>query len=322
MITINDPAGTAIAFTKAINKYTEHTCRLITKEIRYNFMFEKDLHLPWLDSKGWDEVGDLLKRSDIFHFHMTADEYIELGPFRPVDYIRGKKIVHHHHGHPDFRSNSEKYRLKYKKKRRHNLLISTPDLLKLLPEARWQPNIVPLEDSLYRPTTINDTGNIRICQAPTRKELKNTETFIQATQQLRKRYPTIEPILIENTKHIQCLRIKQSCHIHFDHMQGYFGVSSLESLSQGKPVIAGLDAWNALHIKNFTRTDEFPWVIAKTTDMFREKLKMLVNDSDMRSTIGKRARRFMEKHWTERQGLSVLMDVYQTEEPSMNYDIE
>ena len=49
MIAINDPAGAAIAFTKAINCYTEHTCRLVTKEIRFNFMFEKDLHLPWLD---------------------------------------------------------------------------------------------------------------------------------------------------------------------------------------------------------------------------------------------------------------------------------
>ena len=99
MIAINDPAGTAIAFTKAINKYTDHNCRLITKESRYNHLFEKDLHLPWLDNDGWNEVEQLLKDSDIFHFHMTADESIELGPFRPVDYLKGKIIVHHHHGH-------------------------------------------------------------------------------------------------------------------------------------------------------------------------------------------------------------------------------
>lgn len=114
MIAINDPAGTAIEFTKAINKHTEHTCRLITKEIRYNFMFEKDLHLPWLDKGGWDEVEELLRTSDVFHFHMTADVHIELGPFRPIDYMKDKIIVHHHHGHPDFCGNSEKYLRKYK----------------------------------------------------------------------------------------------------------------------------------------------------------------------------------------------------------------
>lgn len=38
-------------------------------------MFEKDIHLPWLDKDGWGEVESLLKESDVFHFHMTDDEY-------------------------------------------------------------------------------------------------------------------------------------------------------------------------------------------------------------------------------------------------------
>jgi len=87
MITTNDPAGTAISFTRAINKYTVHNCRLITTEIRYNFMFEKDLHLPWLKEDDWAEVEDLLKTSDVFHFHMTTDENIQLGPFHVKNYI-------------------------------------------------------------------------------------------------------------------------------------------------------------------------------------------------------------------------------------------
>jgi len=52
MISQNDPAGTGIAFTKAINRHTHHSCRLITTEIRYNFGFEKDLHLPNLTEQG------------------------------------------------------------------------------------------------------------------------------------------------------------------------------------------------------------------------------------------------------------------------------
>ena len=133
MITINDPAGTAIAFTNAINRYTEHTCRLITKELRYNFMFDKDLHIPWLKRDGWDEVEHLLVESDIFHFHMTADEHLELGPFKVRDYVPGKRIVHHHHGHPDFRGNPSKFMDKYQSLKRRNLIVSTPDLLKPMP---------------------------------------------------------------------------------------------------------------------------------------------------------------------------------------------
>ena len=78
MVTVNDPAGTAISFMHAINRHTEHRCRLITTEIRYNFMFEKDLHLPWL--KEFGEVEQVLRQADLFHFHMGADEDLHLGP--------------------------------------------------------------------------------------------------------------------------------------------------------------------------------------------------------------------------------------------------
>lgn len=311
MIAINDPAGTAIEFTKAINRYTPHRCRLITKEIRYNFMFAKDLHLPWLDADGLEEVQALLRNSDVFHFHMTADEFIELGPFRPADYLRGKIVVHHHHGHPDFRGNPEKYRRKYKERGRRRILVSTPDLLKLLPEANWQPNLVPLDETLYQPLDVDDSGLLRICQAPTRKELKNSAEFIKVTQKLSRHYPEIETVCIEGTKHAECLRIKQTCHIHFDHMQGYFGVSSLESLSQGKPVIAGLDDWNIRHIKAFTGADELPWRIARSADELENELCALIDEPAVRVEAGKASRGFMEENWTPRQVTALLMKVYQ-----------
>lgn len=118
---------------------------------------------------------------------MTADEDIELGPFRPRDYMQGKTIVHHHHGHPDFRGN---------------------------------------------------------------KDLKNTTEFIHAVDKLKRESKTlIELRLIENTSHKECLRLKRESHILFDHLQGYYGVSSLEGLSQGLCVVAGLDEWNKKHIK-------------------------------------------------------------------------
>lgn len=311
MIAINDPAGTAIEFTKAINRYTDHSCRLITKEIRYNFMFEKDLHLPWLDSEGRWEVEELLRTSDVFHFHMTANEYIDLGPFKPVDYIQGKAIVHHHHGHPDFRGNPEKYREKYGCLGRRNILVSTPDLLKLMPEATWQPNLVPIGDPLYQPAATDAKGPIRVCQAPTRKDLKNTDDFAAVVQRQRHKHSEIEPVLIEKTKHDDCLRLKQSCHIHFDHMQGYFGVSSLESLSQGKPVIAGIDGWNERWIKTFTGADNLPWIVAKNAYELEKRIETLVMLPSQRDAAGAASRGFMESCWTEKQILKPLIELYE-----------
>ena len=300
MITINDPAGTAIEFSKAINRYTEHTCRLITKEIRYNFMFEKDLHLPWLDADGWEEVEQLLRTSDVFHFHMTADEYIELGPFKPVDFLKGKIIVHHHHGHPDFRGNPEKYRNKYKERRRRHLLVSTPDLLKLLPEARWQPNLVPVNDPLYTPLENKPDKPIIICHSPTRKELKNTNEFVHAVNKLKResRIP-IELRLIENTPHKECLCLKRESHILFDHLQGYYGVSSLEGLSQGLCVIASLDDLNKRHIRNYFEVDDLPWMDCRPEDIC-ETLSKLLQPWKLEK-MKTDSRNFMTEYWNDRK---------------------
>jgi hypothetical protein len=312
MITINDPAGVAINFTKAINKYTEHRCRLITKEIRYNFMYEKDIHLPWINKKEqWDEVEHLLKTSDIFHFHMAADENIELGPFKVKDYIKGKMLVHHHHGHPDFRLNPQKYREKYKKKKRDKLLVSTPDLLKLLPEAKWQPNLVPINDPLYTPLRDKKSNAIIISHSPTRRELKNTKEFIDVLNRLKKEGHCVEMDLIENTLHKKCLERKRRSHILFDHLQGYYGVSSLEGLSQGLCVIAGLDDWCRKHIHKFTKCDFLPWYIS-TRDRLFDDMALLVKDKDIREEYGKRARRFMEEVWNEHKVVDELVLFYES----------
>ena len=314
MIAINDPAGTAIAFTKAINRYTEHTCRLITKEIRYNFLYDKDLHLPWLDSEGWCEVEQLLKTSDIFHFHMTADENLELGPYKVGDYIKGKQIIHHHHGHPDFRSNPNKYREKYQISKRKNLIVSTPDLLHLLPEARWVPNLVPLYDHLYMPLDVPADGRVIIGQSPTRQDLKNTMELSAVVNKLMqsKTECELELDVITHTNHKECLKRKRNCHIIFDHMQGYYGVSSLESLSQGKPVIAGLDEWNCKHIKEFTGVNELPWVIARNKFELKQKLQKLIEEPQLKKEIGAKSRIFMEMSWTEKHIIDALFEFYQS----------
>lgn len=311
MITENDPAGMGIAFTNAINRYSEHTCRLITTTTRYNFGFEKDLHIPDLDGDGLEELVQLLKKAEIIHFHMRADDNISLGSIKVKDYLLGKAILHHHHGHPDFRSNPEKYRQKYRRLKRE-VLVSTPDLLQLMPGATWQPNLVPIDTPLYLPFQGRENGKVRICQSPTRKDLKDTEDFKSVISSLKKKYGNLEGVIIENTQHENCLRAKQKCDIHFDHMQGYYGVSSLESLSQGKPVIAGLDEWNIKCIKEFTGADEIPWIIAQTNDDLKDNLERLITDTESRKNAGAQSRHFMEEYWTEKHVLKILMETYKT----------
>jgi hypothetical protein len=93
-------------------------------------------------------------------------------------------------------------------------------------------------------------------------------------------------------------------------MRGWFGISSLESLSQGKPVVAGLDDWNIRCIKEFTGAEKLPWVIARNVDELERRMEQLFLDRDFRETTGFTGRIFMEKQWNEDRVLEILLDIY------------
>lgn len=313
MITDNDPAGMGIAFANAINRYTKNHCRLITTAEKYGFGFETDIHLPDIEGDDFGEVEQLLKDADIIHFHVLRDENSHLGPLVIRDHIKGKSILHHHHGHPDYIINAEYYNEKYRKLNR-KVIVSTPDLLKIAGHATWVPNLVPLNDVNFLPR-YDDTLSqevIRICQAPTRKYHKHTSEFIAIIARIQEKYPNVESMIIEKMPYIDCLKLKRTCHIVFDHMRGWFGISSLESLSQGKPVIAGLDDWNIESIKTFTGAKALPWVVARDPKQLEEKIDMLMDTPDLRNDIGRQSRQFMETCWNERQILNVLFKIYET----------
>ncbi|BBD07999.1 glycosyltransferase [Desulfovibrio ferrophilus] len=312
MIAVNDPAGTAIGFADAINRRTEHFCRVATLETRYNHNWRKDLHIPELDRTGLIELEETLLSADVFHFHMTADENLRLGPFLPKDFMNGKALVHHHHGHPDFRDNPGKYSQKYDMLNRRNLLVSTPDLQHILPEARWQPNCVNEQDPAYQPLADKPQTPIRIAHSPTRRDLKNTDDLLGVMQTLLAEGHSLELDLIDDAPHCDCLERKRRAHISFDHMQGYYGMSSLESLAQGVPTVAGLSDWCIGQMQEFTGTADLPWLVARNAKALKDILTHLSCDTDERHKAGAHSRAFMERYWNEERVIGRLMEFYET----------
>lgn len=311
MLAVNDPAGTGIQFCKAVNRHTPHTCRIATLETRYSHNWETDLHVPGLDENGLEELGELMRGCDILHFHMTCDEHVRFGPHLPSEHVQGKVIVHHHHGHHDFRSDPGGFRDKYRRLKRTNLLVSTPDLLRLMPEACWMPNLVPIDEPLFTPAGIDcSLGPLRVAHSPTRKDLKNTDDFLAVVDELHQEGVAIDVDLIDDVPNVECLARKRQCHVLFDHMQGYYGVSSLEGLSQGIAVIAGLDDWNRDNIVEFTGADDLPWVVARGREELADQLNTLAADRSLCAEVGRRGREFMEERWSDRIVARRLVDFW------------
>jgi len=312
MIAVNDPAGTGIAFCRAVNRLGRHTCRIATLETRYTHSWDKDIHVPDLDEQGLAELERLLKTSDVLHFHMTADERLRLGPFLPADHLAGKAVVHHEHGHHEFRGDPERFRAKYRALGRTNLLVSTPDLLRMMPEARWQPNLVHESEHLYTPSARPWTGPLKVAHSPTRKDLKNTDDLLAVTRELAQAGVLLQLDLIDDVPHAQCLARKRAAHVLFDHMQGYYGVSSLEGLSQGLAVIAGLDEWNLRHAAEFAGVgaEKLPWVLARGREELKAALAGLMADPERCRELGAASRRFMERCWSEAKVAGRLCDFW------------
>jgi len=313
MFAINDPAGTGIQFCKAINRHSVHSAHLVTLETRYSHSWEKDYHIPDLGPDGIEEIGILMREADIFHFHMTCDEHQPFGPHLPADFMKDTIIVHHHHGHHDFRSNPEAFQRKYEKLGRAHLLVSTPDLMKLLPKARWQPNMVPINEPLFTPIwgRYDEPGKLKVCHSPTRKDLKNTSEFLAAVKTLHKEGVHLDVDMIDDVPNDECLARKRRSHVLFDHMQGYYGVSSLEGLSQGVTVIAGLNEWNREQVATFAGTDELPWVIAHDQTSLEETLRELNTYRSACQLQGLKGREFMEKHWSDKHVIDHLITFYE-----------
>lgn len=310
MLAENDPAGAAGALSRALRLHHGVEARLCTLQTRYRHDWEKDLHLPDLDADGLDELADLLRRCDILHFHMTVDENTAFGPFLPKDYLAGKIIVHHHHGHHDFRGNPQKYQKKYAERGRSNLLVSTPDLLRLLPNAVWQPNLVPIHDPRFLPMEDKPPAPLRIVHSPTRKDLKNTQEFLDACDNLKRQGLRFELDLIDNAPNNECLARKRRGHVLFDHLQGYYGVSSLEGLSQGLAVIAGLDDWCRRRMAEFAGTDALPWATVSNQPRLERLLTEFIHDPAAAAARGRDGRTFMERYWSDEKVSSQLVAFY------------
>ena len=302
MFAPNDPAGMSIAFTKAINRYTSHSCRTITTKEKYSCGFDKDLHAP--DMMIFDEIQELLNEADIFHFHTTFTEDTSIGPYRAGDYIKGKKITHHFHGHPLVRKTPDKYRIRCMELKR-KILVSTPDLRLFFPDSYWMPNIVDINDWLYMPSD-EKHEEFTVSQAITNIALKDTELLIQAAIKAG-----VELDLIMNVSHSDCLRRKQKSQVCFDHLRGFYGLSSLESLSQGVPVIANLSEWVERNIKVFAETEDLPWIkCSDANEIYFVLFHFVTGGEDIRPYC-EHSRKFMENHWNPKKVVERLIKFYE-----------
>lgn len=330
-ITNTDPAGSVYNFVRAMNEHTEHTARMISTHAIPGFDFPKDI-MDIFD--GGDEIEALLKKADVIHFHKTDDSFnielaLEKTPriFQLSDYTKGKKVVHHIHGAPYERANPKEEAEKYAKTG-NLVLCSTPDLEEMYKahysRVQYFPNCVPINDVKYLPRATDEpltgadgvTKRYCIFQSGTHSVLKNTHIIRDVMDKLAVELPIF--FLHTTPENIQSqdmtLRHKRVAHVVFDHIEGYYGLSSLEGLSMGKPTIAGLSDYTMNAICQFfnVKPSDLPWIIAKDAAEIESKIRALIASEGWRTEVGEKSRKFMQEVWSDAAIAKRLADIYQS----------
>jgi glycosyltransferase involved in cell wall biosynthesis len=238
---------------------------------------------------------------DLLHFHYSSG--LPFGLDFPLWRMLHKKVVIHYHG-TDIRNKGGPW---VRSRFAQRIFVSTPDLLEWSRDATWIPN--PLDLEMYpnvgvRESRPEDSDSIKILHAPSKRRLKGTEHVLSAIKRLKNEGYNIELILVENIPHNEAIEYYKQADIVVDQLLiGWYGMLAQECMALGKPVCV------------YLREDLLGYIpshpmLNTTPDNIAETLRLLIEDPTLRSDLGKKGRRYVEKVHSSDKIARRLMDLY------------
>lgn len=186
------------------------------------------------------------------------------------------------------------------------LLVSEPDLLRVVPEAELIQQTI--DTSYWAPVkrrlpSEND-GVIRILHAPTRRRKKGTEFIEQAIENLKEAGYSVELVLVEKLPASEVKAFYEKCDIAVDQvLYGWHGKFSVELMAMSKPVVCYIDS-DLLRYRT-----SLPIVNASPSTL-TEQLKLLVSDPDLRRKLGQEGREYAVKYHSVENIIDRCLELY------------
>jgi len=178
---------------------------------------------------------------DRIHYHTTP--VVSGLDMLVLKYLLRKKIYIHYHG-TEIRGKKQPFIHKLIADR---TFVSTPDLLKDVPDAEWLPNLVieeeiPFEIRKQYLRSKQVTGPIVILHTPTDRELKGTIYVEEAINKLKQNGYNIDYREISGKSHSEILKEMAKCDVYVDQLiLGWYGVSSIECALMEIPSICFIE---------------------------------------------------------------------------------
>ena len=272
---------------------------------------------------------------DIFHF-FWGESLFGFGPFMHIDLPilknMGKKIFVHFRGldvidlkyfdylrsktagddidEPPISRPEQLKSLAKWRKYADRMLISEPDLFRVVPEAELVQQAVGLDywQSSGKPPRSTRDGIIRIAHAPSMRRKKGTEFVVKSVAELKEMGYPVELVLIEKVPYNEVKDLYEMCDIGVDQvLYGWDGKTSIELMALGKPVVCYINPeW--LHFR-----PELPVQYGYPIQLTRT-LARLVADADLRNKLGSQGIAYVKKNHDVRVVIDQCLKLYQSAE--------
>lgn len=186
--------------------------------------------------------------------------------------------------------------------------VSTVDLMADAPHATWTPNFYDLDD-LQRRYPRRPWHRLRIGHAPTVREAKGTQAIIKAVNRLSLRHD-IQFDLVEGVSWNRSLAHKSRCDIYIDQLTLGYGLSGIEAMALGVPVISGWAEESDRELfMRWTGCSEMPFAHA-TEETIEDVLEAMIRSAGMREEVAARGSQFVRRWHDEKRGVEQLKGTY------------
>src|SRR5659263_588252 len=219
---------------------------------------------------------------DIFHFHFGFS-LLPNNYDLPILKLFGKKTLMHYWG-SDIRQSD--IAIKYVH-------------FKTLEELQ---KVYPAKDDDYK----RKNEKIKIVHAPTAREKKGTNYVIAVIERLKQEKYNIDFILVEHKTHDEALEIYKKCDIIIDQIVlESHGTLAMEGMALGKPVLCRID-------EEFVKDYQDIPLVRTDPDNIYKNLKLLIENPDMRKSLGEKGRKYVEDVHDSKKIAEQLIKLYKS----------
>ena len=292
-----DSAGAAYTLAHALNK--EPNIQAINLRANNNY-----IDYPTISEMRYyseEAAREMVYGSDVLVLH-TAVQPFFTGLHLDKNRIKGKRVLLYFHG-----SDARTYGKAIIKQADdllgtggYEVLVSTPDLLELLPQAQWMPVARSFTETRMRYGLDNRDaralaafkGGIKktiVSHAPTSQERKGSALFYMVITEMIQAFPQVEYQVIQQMTWDQAQRAMSRVSIFFDqHLLGAYGLAGVEASIFKAAVFCKLKP-SVIEAMEKQTGQKNPFIQWDTDDELRQQAFTLVTDKKLRDKFGQMA---------------------------------